>query len=445
MGEGHRRRGHPGGIITARAARHLAPLAGRGRERSERVRGSFRGLFTLELSCPSPQPSPRKNGEREQTEFVSPHCSAVEQKKHSREDIHGRPPSSHPAQRSPRRHAHRLGRADHDGRRAGAARRRVPAGRGRPISRHPHLRPLRQGPRVPGRLSERVGTHGAKASRRHRGFVEPLPAVGSGRSREMGAARLRLRARGFTRCRLFAGPGRSVLAARDQGFLRLHRMGRRAAVVERQGRAQRHLLLRLEPVARRDAAAAASRRDVHLGGLRRLVSRHDAPRRHPLHVLGELVRHAGEDRAVRRRRARQAQPRARRAGVRAGDAVGAGTRQQPRAVRRRHPRPSAGGRLPPRPLADLGEGDDAVPLVGQLGRPAAASARQFRGLLSRGGEEQMAGSARHRALDAFLHRLRPRIAAPLLRPLPARQEQRLGQAAARAAPGASHRQVRRAA
>ena len=261
---------------------------------------------------------------------------------------------------------------------------------------------------------------------------------------EMGAARLRLRARGFARRRLLARPGRSVLAARDQGFLRLHRMGRRAAVVERQGRAQRHLLLRLEPVARRDAAAAASRRDVHLGGLRRLVSRHDAPRRHPLHVLGELVRHAGEDRAVRRGRARQAQPRARRAGVRAGDAVGAGARQQPRAVRRRHPRASAGGRLPPRPLADLVEGDDAVPLVRQLGRAAAASARQFRGLLPRGRQGQMARGARHRALDAFLHRLRPRAAAPLLRPFPARQEERLGQAAARAAPGAPHRQVRRA-
>ena len=97
------------------------------------------------------------------------------------------------------------------------------------------------------------------------------------------------------------------------------------------------------------------------------------------------------------------------------------------------------------PLADLGEGEDAVPLLRQLGRPAAASARQFRGLLPRGGEGQMARSARHRALDAFLHRLRPRAAAQVLRLFPARQEERLGQAAARAAPGASHRQVRRAA
>ena len=138
----------------------------------------------------------------------------------------------------------------------------------------------------------------------------------------MGAARLRLRARRFTRRRLLARLHRSFLAARDQGLLRLHRMGGRAALVERQGRAQRHFLLRHQPVARRLAAAAASRRDVHLGRRRRLVPRHDASRRHALDVLGELVRHAGEDRAIRRRRARQAQPRARRTGVRAGDLAG---------------------------------------------------------------------------------------------------------------------------
>ena len=101
------------------------------------------------------------------------------------------------------------------------------------------------------------------------------------------------------------------LAARDQGLLRLHRVGGRAALVERQGRSQRHFLLRHQSVARRFAAAAASRRDVHLGRRCRLVPRHDASWRHSLDVLGELVRHAGEDRAIRRRRARQAQPRAR--------------------------------------------------------------------------------------------------------------------------------------
>ena len=188
------------------------------------------------------------------------------------------------------------------------------------VSRHPHLRPLRQRPRVPGRLSERVAAHGGEASRRRGGLDEPLSKLGSRRSGEMGAARLRLRARRFARRRPLARLHRSFLAARDEGLLRLHRMGRRAAVVERQGRAQRHLVLRHQPVARRLAAAAASRRDVRVGGRGRLVSRHDASRRHALDLLGQLVRHAGEDRAVRRGRARQALARARRAGVRAGDA-----------------------------------------------------------------------------------------------------------------------------
>src|ERR1700720_68669 len=56
----------------------------------------------------------------------------------------------------------------------------------------------------------------------------------------------------------------------------------------------------------------------------------------------------------------------------------------------------------------------------------------------------MARSARHRALDAFLHRLRPPPAIALLRSFPAWQEQRLGQAAAGAAAGAPRRSLRRA-
>ena len=203
-----------------------------------------------------------------------------------------------------------------------AARRCFSPGERRPLSGPAHLRPLRQEPRLPGRLSERLAAHGGTTSRRHRRLQQPLPELGSGRSGKMGAARLCLRARRFARRRLLARLHRSFLAARNQGFLRLHRMGRRAAMVERQGRAQRHFLLRHEPVACRLAAAAASCRHVHLGRLGRLVSRHDASRRHPLDVLGELVRHAGQDRAIRPRRARRAQPRAWRAGVRTGDAVG---------------------------------------------------------------------------------------------------------------------------
>ena len=203
-----------------------------------------------------------------------------------------------------RRHADRLERSDPHERRAGVARRCFPPGERRAIPGHPDLRPLRQEPRLPGRLSERLESHGGKTSRRHRRLQQPLPELGSGRPGEMGAARLRLRARGFARRRLLARVHRSFLAARDQRFLRLHRMGGRAALVDRQSRPQRHFLLRHEPVARRLVAAAASRRHVRVGRLGRLVPRHDASRRHSLDVLGKLVRHAGQGRAIRPRRAK---------------------------------------------------------------------------------------------------------------------------------------------
>ena len=222
---------------------------------------------------------------------------------------------------------------------------------------HPDLRPLRQEPRLPGRLSERLAAHGGKTSRRHRRLQQPLPELGSGRPGEMGAARLCLRARRFARRRLLARLHRSFLAARDQGFLRLHRMGRRAALVERQGRPQRHFLLRHEPVARRLAAAAASRRHVRVGRLGRLVPRHDASRRHSLDVLGELVRHAGQDRAVRRSASAASA-----AACTANWCAGRRRCREEELAKNRadfggdDPRPSARRQISPRPLAGLGEG-----------------------------------------------------------------------------------------
>ena len=259
------------------------------------------------------------------------------------------------------------------------------------------------------------------------GLLQPVPELGGGGSGEMGARRLRLRARRFARRRALAGLHRPFLAARDAGLLRLHRVGRRAALVQRQGRAQRHFLLRHEPVARRRAAAAASRGDVRLGGRGRLVPRRDASRRHPLHLLGELVRHAGEDRAARPRRARPAQPRHGRAGL--------------RAARRCPTRELAANRcdfgddILAHPLdddyhrarsPDWAQDHGAVPFRGQLGRPGAAPARQLRGLRPRGVEGEVARGARHRALDALLHRLRPRPAEAVLRPFPEGRGQRLG-------------------
>src|SRR5262249_13099872 len=153
------------------------------------------------------------------------------------------------SRRGARRYAHRLGRPDHDGRRPRAARRRLSSGQGRPLSGDPELRPLCKGPCFPGRLSERLAAHGRRAPRRHRRIEQPLPELGGGRSREMGAARLRLPARRLAGRRGLARLYQSFFAAGNEGFLRLHRMGRRAAVVKRQGRTQRHLLLRHQSVA----------------------------------------------------------------------------------------------------------------------------------------------------------------------------------------------------
>src|SRR4051794_1964654 len=84
----------------------------------------------------------------------------------------------------------------------------------------------------------------------------------------------------------------------------------------------------------------------------------------------------------------------------------------------------------------------AAVLRRQLGRPAAPSARQFRGFLASRVEAEMAGSPWHRTLDAFLHRLRTRTAAQVLRSCPARQGHRLVKAAQGALAGAPYRRIR---
>ena len=120
-------------------------------------------------------------------------------------------------ERSARQHADRLGRADPDGRRRRAARRRVPPGRGREVSGDPELRALREGARVPGRLQERLDPHDERVSGDRRRLVEQVPELGAGRSREMGAGRLRDRAGRFARRRPLARLSRSVVAARGAG------------------------------------------------------------------------------------------------------------------------------------------------------------------------------------------------------------------------------------
>ena len=197
----------------------------------------------------------------------------------------------------------------------------------------------------------------------------------------------------------------------------------------------------------RGAAAQAPRRDLPVGGRRRLLPRHGAPRRHLLQRLHQgLVALAGLHAAARPRNARLQEPHERRLGVGPDRADRRGARRQPPQFLRGLPRPQARHR---RVLAvahaGLVEGEGAAVLGRQLGRPGPAPARQFRGLRARRLEAEMARVPRPRALDAFLHRLRRRAAEEVLRPFPQGREDRLGQAAEGAAAGASHRQVRRAA
>ena len=75
----------------------------------------------------------------------------------------------------------------------------------------------------------------------------------------------------------------------------------------------------------------------------------------------------------------------------------------------------------------------------QLGRPGAAPARQRRGLRARPDAGQVARDARHRALDALLHRLRRGHPEALLRPLPQGRGHRVAGPAPRPAAGPPRR------
>ena len=81
-----------------------------------------------------------------------------------------------------------------------------------------------------------------------------------------------MRSRRQPRRRPFAGRDRGLVAARDQGPLRLHRVGRGAALEQRQGRAQRHLLLRDEPVVGRLACSRRIWRRFACGRARRIIT-----------------------------------------------------------------------------------------------------------------------------------------------------------------------------
>ncbi len=250
------------------------------------------------------------------------------------------------------------------------------------------------------------------------------------------------------------GAGRSpgyldVWSAREaQDLYRMRRMGGHAGLEQRQGRHQRHFLLRDEPVERGRAEAAASRRAVHLGRLVRLLPRAVPARRNPVRLSQQLASAPGGERAAWRRRARRQERGDRRAGRRAA-------RHCPK---RNLPRTCADtpGEAKRRRLRDdyyaartaEFEKIEAPLAVGrQLGRRGPAHARQFRRLAARRLQAEMAGGARRYPLHAFLQQLRRDAAEALLRPLPERRGHRLEQAAARVAqhppPGRKIRAARR--
>ena len=209
------------------------------------------------------------------------------------------------------------------------------------ISRDPELWALCEGACVPGGLQERLdAAHRSLSRSRSRARATNI-RTGSWSIPEKwvpdGYAIVRVDLRGAG-----CSPGYlEVWSPREaKDLYALHRMGRHAALVERQGRHQRHLLLRHEPVACRALAAAASRGVVHLGRRGRLLPRACAPWRHPLRFPAQLVAPASRECAIRGRRARPAQPGHRRAGCGRADAKRGRARPQPRRCRRGRSAPS---------------------------------------------------------------------------------------------------------
>ena len=185
---------------------------------------------------------------------------------------------------------------------------------------------------------------------------------------------------------------RRLFAAREPRLLPLHRVGGRAAVVQQQGRAARHLVLRRQPVAGRPAPASAPGRDVPVGGLPGLLPRLQPARRHSQHLHARVVPGTGDVRSVWERQQHRepefGRARRRRRGPRGRRARAEPERPSKRASGQRARRPVV-SRSVRRPPEDHG----SAALSGELGALPALSG-EFRGL--RLGElgAEMAGGAR---------------------------------------------------
>ncbi len=116
-----------------------------------------------------------------------------------------------------------------------------------------------------------------------------MDELGNRQSEMVGAARLRRGARRRPRHRQVARPMRAVVVRRGGRFLRRHRMGGGAAVVQRQCRAARHFLFRDQSMVRRQSAPPSLKAIIPWEGFADLYRDALLPRRHPEPVHDQLV------------------------------------------------------------------------------------------------------------------------------------------------------------
>ena len=239
---------------------------------------------------------------------------------------------------------------------------------------------------------------------------QPVPELGSRRSREVGARRLRLRARGLAR--------RGPLARASS--IRSRRARRRTSTSASSGRAcSRGRTARSGSTASPTTASTSGRsrrcQPPHLAAMCVWEGAADWYRDMTHHggilntFFGQLVRHAGEDGAVRPRRARAGEPR---------DAASSSAATRP-CPTRSSPRTAATSattssriRSTTSITARARRSGRRSPCRSSPRRTGAARAciraATSKGFVRAGLEGEVARGARPRALDALLHRLRRR-------------------------------------
>ena len=220
------------------------------------------------------------------------------------------------------------------------------------------------------------------------GLEQQVPGVGAGRSGEVGAGRLCLRARRLARRRPLARPHRHLVARarRRTCYDCIEWAGTQPWSNGKVG-INGISYYRHQPVAGRRAAATASRRALHLGGLRPTITA--SSRRHGGILSGFIdswyQRQVAEACSTASATRGLSQPGHRRAG---------GGPPTPEARRAEARTPPTSGRAKPRAaawstitiasaLVDVREDRSAAALRRQLGRHGPAPARQFRRLSAR--------------------------------------------------------------